>query len=109
MSPFQLLVYIRGLEQIDCVIWEKFRVTIYVEKGREFYGEIWRGFAHVKCGSIMCGFRECYDCRPSHLLCDLPRVLDLYVVELVLGHPGLVSPFSVVRPTQIFGIKNKAG
>ena len=95
MSPFQPLVYIRGLEQIDCVIWEKFHVTIYVEKGREFNGEIWRGFAHVKCGSIMCGFRECYDCRPSHLLGDLPRVLGWYVVELVLAVLGHPLSFSV--------------
>ena len=35
----------------------------------------------------MCGFRECYDCRQRHLLCDLPRMLGWYVVELVLGHP----------------------
>ena len=40
MSPFQPLVYIPDLEEIDCVIGEKFHVTIYVEKGREFYGEI---------------------------------------------------------------------
>ena len=35
MSPFQPLVYIRDLEQIDCrVSREKFHVTIYVEKAR---------------------------------------------------------------------------
>ena len=38
----------------------------------------------------MSGYRKCCDCRQSHLLCDLPRVLtdksqvQLYVVELVL-------------------------
>ena len=47
-------------------------------------------FAHVKCGSTVSGYRKCCDCRQSHLLCDLPRVLadksqvQLYVVELVL-------------------------
>ena len=34
MSPFQPLVYIRDLEQIDCVSREKFHLTIYVEKAR---------------------------------------------------------------------------
>ena len=43
----------------------------------------------------MCGFRECYDCRPSHLLGDLPRVLGWYVVELVLAVLGHPLSFSV--------------
>ena len=47
-----------------------------------------KSFAHVKCGSIMSGFGNCCDCRESHLLCDLPRVLtdksQVCAVELLL-------------------------
>ena len=33
----------------------------------------------------MSGFGKCCDCRESHLLCDLPKVLtDKSAVELVL-------------------------
>ena len=68
---------------------EKYDVTIYVhvEKAR-VYEVIWRCFARVKCRSIMSGFRKCCDCRESHLLCDLPKVLtdksQVCAVELVL-------------------------
>ena len=57
----------------------------------------------------MCCFWESYDCRPIHLLCDLPRVLGWYVVELVLGHP---LSFSVKRrPTDpsFWHLKKKQG
>ena len=59
MSPFQPLVYIRDLEQIDCVSGEKFHVTIYVEKARVLRSNL----------------TKCCDSRQSHLLCDLPKVL----------------------------------
>ena len=42
----------------------------------------------LKCGNIMSGFGKCFDCRESHLLCDLPKVLTdksrVCTVELVL-------------------------
>ena len=45
-------------------------------------------FRRVKCGNIMSGFGKCCDCRESHLLCDLPKVLtdksQVCAVELVL-------------------------
>ena len=64
-----------------------FHVTIYVEKARVF-GVTWRCFALVKCENGKCGFGKCCDCRESHLLCDLPKVLtdksQVCAVELVL-------------------------
>ena len=47
----------------------------FMWRKREFYGVIWRCFARVKCWDIMSGFGKCCDCRESHLLCDLPKVL----------------------------------
>ena len=53
-----------------------------------FDGVICRCFARVKCGRIMSGFQKCCDCRQSHLLWDLPKVLtdksQVRAVELVL-------------------------
>ena len=72
MSPFQPLVYIRDLGQIDCVSREKFHVTIYVEKARVLRSNLTR---FRPCGSIMSVLRTCCDCRQSHLFCDLPKVL----------------------------------
>ena len=69
---------------------EKFHVTIYVEKARVLRSNLTL-FGPVECGSIMSGFRKCWDCRESHLLCDLPKVLtdkadksQVCAVELVL-------------------------
>ena len=75
MSSFQPLLYIRDLEYIDCQWVEKSTMWRFMWRKREFYWVIWRCSARVKCGSIMSGFRKCCDCRQSHLLCDLPKVL----------------------------------
>ena len=59
-----------------------------MRRKREFYVAIGRCFARVKCGNIMSGFGKGCDCRGSHLLCDLPKVLtdksQVCAVELVL-------------------------
>ena len=43
----------------------------------------------------MSGFRKCFDCRESHLLCDLPKVLtdksQVCAVELVLPEYFVLS------------------
>ena len=56
---------------------EKFHVTIYVEKA-----------CVLRSNLPMSGFGNCCDCRESHLLCDLPKVLtdksQVCAVELVL-------------------------
>ena len=82
MSPFQPLVYIRDQWVEKCSMWR------FMWKKREFYGVIWRCFARVMCGNIMSGFGKCCDCRESHSLCDLPKVLtdksQVCAVELVL-------------------------
>ena len=87
MSPFQPLVYTRDLEKSDCES-RKVRCDDLCGENREFYGVIWRCFPPVKCGNIMSGFGKCCDCRESHLLCDLPKVLtdksQVCAVELVL-------------------------
>ena len=80
MSPFQPLVYIRDLKEINFVSREKFSFD-------EFYGLISRSFARVKCGNIMSGFRKCCDCLESSLLCNLAKVLIdnlRYIVWLLL-------------------------
>ena len=33
----------------------------------------------------MSGFRKCCDCRESHLLCDLPKVLTECLVEVIFS------------------------
>ena len=62
-------------------------MTIYVEKARVLRSNLTL-FRPVKCGNIMSGFGNCCDCRESHLLCDLPKVLtdksQVCAVELVL-------------------------
>ena len=62
-------------------------MTIYVEKARVLRSNLTM-FCPVERGSIMSGFRKCWDCRESHLLCDLPEVLtdksQVCAVELVL-------------------------
>ena len=58
MSPFQPLVYIQDLEQIDCVTREKFQSTIYVQNATVFPSNLTSNFARVKCGNITSGFLE---------------------------------------------------
>ena len=59
----------------------------FMWRKREFYGVILQCFARVKRGD-MSGFGKCCDCRKSHLLCDLRKVLtdktQVCAVELVL-------------------------
>ena len=92
---------------------EKFHVTIYGRK-QEFYGVICRCFARVKCGDIMSGFEKCCDCRESHLLCDLPKVLtdksQVCAVELVLLERSVWNTDCGLRTTDCgLGIKNGLG
>ena len=67
---------------------EKSSMWRFMWRKPEFYGVIWRCFASVKCGSIMSGFWKCCDCRETHLLWDLPKVLtdksQVCAVELAL-------------------------
>ena len=66
---------------------EKVHLTIYVEKVSVLRSNL-TIFRPVRCGSITSGFRKCCNCRESHLMCDLPKVLteksQVCAVEFVL-------------------------
>ena len=50
-----------------------FIVIFYLFISTEYFNTEYCTRVRVKFGNIMSGFPKCYDCRESHLLCDIYR------------------------------------